>query len=35
MEPPIPAVINIDTTLSVEEVRQTAGHALDGLQASL
>jgi hypothetical protein len=35
MEPPVPAVINIDTTLSVEEVRQTAGHALDPQQASL
>lgn len=28
MEPPTPAVINIDTTLSVEEVRQIAGHGL-------
>ncbi len=28
MEPPTPAVINIDTTLNVEEVRQIAGHGL-------
>ncbi len=28
MEPPVPAVINIDTTLKVEEVRQVAGHAV-------
>jgi hypothetical protein len=28
MEPPTPAVINIDTTLSVEEVKQIAGHSL-------
>jgi hypothetical protein len=34
-EPPVPATINIDTTLTVEEVRQTAGHALDAQQASL
>ncbi len=30
MDPPVPAVINIDTTLKVEEVRQLAGHALAG-----